>query len=279
MLQITVDTTDLERTIGRIHLLTDKNIRYMTAKAMTRSGAEAKSYLRSNMSRYIEGGPTSFTFNSTFLRIARPNNLAIEVGYRQDAGKGTAAGRYLNPMTVGGTRPYKSHERQLQRTGILRNGEYLIPTGVHPLTLDSRGNLPASVYVRMVSRLKGFHQMGFDANATSSRRSRNKRASADFFLPRGVGTNRTAEPLQRGIYARVGPKPSGTGGKGSARGGRPRTANLPRGFHTVFYITRPPVYRPAFPVPSILNQAYERAWGRQLEQAYQEEMTKAGFVK
>ena len=194
-----------------------------------------------------------------------------------EANKGTAAGRYLNPMTVGGTRSYKSTERQMQRVGLLRSGEYLMPTGVHPLTLNSHGNLSGPVYMRVLSRIKGLHEMGFTANVSPSRRSQRKRAQSDFFIT--TGESRQGTKMHRGIYARVGPRPKGTGGKGSARGGRPVTSNLPRGFHTVFYITRPPVYRPTFPVPSILNQAYERAWGEQLQRSYQEELAKAGFVK
>lgn len=277
MLQIKVDTTNLSQTLAKLHLLTERNINYMTAKAMTRSGYAAQQTLRTSMDRYIHGGPTRFTYNSTFVRIARPNNLAVEVGYRQEANKGTAAGRYLNPMTVGGTRPYKSTERQMQRVGLLRSGEYLMPTGVHPLTLNSHGNLSGPVYMRVLSRIKGLHEMGFTANVSPSRRSQRKRAQSDFFIT--TGEPRRGEKMHRGIYARVGPRPKGTGGKGSARGGRPVTSNLPRGFHTVFYITRPPVYRPTFPVPSILNQAYERAWGEQLQRSYQEELAKAGFAK
>ena len=277
MLQITLDTSDLSRVTDQLHLLTEQNISYMTAKAMTRSGYAAQQTLRTSMGRYIQGGPTPFTYNSTFVKIARPNNLSIEVGYRQEANKGTAAGRYLNPMTVGGTRPYKSTERQMQRSGLLRSGEYLMPTGVHPLTLNSHGNLSGPVYMRVLSRLKGLYEMGFTANVSLSRRSQRKRAQSDFFIT--TGEPRRGEKMHRGIYARVGPRPAGTGGKGSARGGRPITSNLPRGFHTVFYITRPPVYAPTFPVPSILNQAYERAWGEQLRRSYQEELAKAGFVK
>ena len=89
--------------------------------------------------------------------------------------------------------------------------------------------------------------------------------TGDYFIGRPGG-------LPLGIYARLGKKPKGTGGPGSLKGGRPVTSNLPRGFHTVFYVTRQPLYMAKFPVPKILDNTYRNTFGPNLRSALEREL-------
>jgi len=226
---------------NKVNLLTSRNISYMVARAMTETAKEAQKVLKQSMSRYIEDGPVPFTVNSTFVRFAKPSDLSVEVGFKQFASKGTAAGRYLQPMAAGGTRPAKSTERQLRNAGLLRPSEFIVPADVTPLKLNNYGNITGGKYTQMLSRLKSFGEQGYQANIASNA-SKEKR---NYFIGTPGG-------LPRGIYARVGRKK--------------------RGFHTVFYITRAPKYSQTFPIVDILNAAYAKAWKSQLQTAFSAEL-------
>ena len=249
MINVSINTKDLDgmaRFVAAVGGTLDKQ----TAAAMTFAGFDAQNALKAQTSRYVNS-PTRWTENATFVKRATPDTLAVTIGFKEWASKGTPAAKYLQPIVAGEPRRQKSTERQLSRVGIIRPGEFITPTGVHPLKLNAYGNLPGSQYTQMLSRLKalGGAGQGYDGSASTSKRSRGKRSQSDYFVG-SPGNN------PRGIQARVGPKPSGTGGKGSARGGRPVTSNLPRGFHTVFYITRQPRYRATFPVPQIIESTF-----------------------
>lgn len=226
---------------NKVNLLTSRNISYMVARAMTETAKDAQKELKRNMANYIEDGPVSFTTNSTFVRFAKPSNLSVEVGFKQFASKGTAAGRYLQPMAAGGTRPAKSTERQLRNAGLLRSGEFITPANVTPLKVNAYGNITGSQYTKLLSILKAFGEQGYQANIASDA----PQIKRKYFIGTPGG-------LPRGIYARVGRKK--------------------RGFHTVFYITRQPKYSPTFPIADILNAAYAKSWKTQLQTAFSAEL-------
>jgi hypothetical protein len=246
-------TLDIKSELPKAIRWTDamtKQLPYAIAKAMTQSAKKSQVALKAQTPRYVDR-PTPFTLNSTFVRFASPRSLEAWVGFKYTAPKGTPAGEYLEPMISGGPRKPKRSELQLQRRGLLRSGEYLVPTGVTPLTLNKYGNIPASKYTQVISRLKGFGEQGYTANASGSARSQSKRRQADYFIGTPGG-------LPRGIYARLGAKP--------------RSGGLARGFHTVFYITRRPTYTGRFPVQTILNKTYSNNFGKQFRMALEAEL-------
>jgi hypothetical protein len=227
-----------------------KQLPWAIAKAMTESAKKSQAALKAQTPRYIDR-PTSFTMNSTFVRYASPRKLEAWVGFKDYASKGTAAAKYLSPMITGGPRRQKSAERQLTASGVLPANSYIVPTGITPLKLNQYGNLSGSAYTQMLSRLKAFGQQGYTANASSSKRSQSKRSQRDYFVGRPGG-------LPLGIYARLGKRPKGGG--------------IPRGFHTAFYVTHRPMYRPTFPVQKILDNTYRNSFGPHLRSALEREL-------
>ena len=227
-----------------------KQLPWAIAKAMTESAKKAQVALKAQTPRYVNR-PTSFTLNSTFVRYASPKNLEAWVGFKDFASKGTPAAKYLQPMVSGTPRSQKASERQLIASGVLPPGSFIVPTGVTPLRLNQYGNLSGSTYTQMLSRLKALGEQGYTANASRSARSQSKRSQRDFFVGRPNG-------LPLGIYARVGKRPKGGG--------------LPRGFHTVFYVTRQPQYRATFPVQKILDSTFKSPFGPNLRNALAREL-------
>lgn len=246
-LDVTIEARELDRMVQWVASLSG-NLDLMTAKAMTYAAKDAQKLLRQRTPSYVTS-PTRWTLNSTFVLPATPANLSVTLGFKDWASKGTPAAKYLQPIVGGGVRRAKSTERQLQRAGLISSRQFLVPTGVFPLKFDSKGNLSGGSYTQVLSRLRALGEQGYAGNASGSQRSTGKRASRDYFIGEAQG--------KRGIQARVGPKPTGKGGKGSAKGGRPMTAGLARGFHTVFNIVdQAPKYRPQFPARQIMNNEF-----------------------
>lgn len=221
-----------------------KQLPWVIAKAMTESAKKSQVALKAQTPRYVNK-PTRFTMNSTFVRYASPKKLEAWVGFKEFAPKGTPAAKYLQPMVGGGARRPKSSERQLQQSGVLPAGSYIVPTGVTPLKLNQYGNLSGATYTQVLSRLKALGQQGYTANISGARRSQAKRSKRDYFVGRPGG-------LPLGIYARVGKQS--------------------RGFHTVFYVTRQPQYRATFPVQKILTGTFDNTIGKDLRNALEREM-------
>ena len=215
-----IDTTQLDAMAKYVAALRG-NLDANIGKAMTGAAFDARDYLKQQTATYISN-PTKWTLNSTFVSRATPNNPAVMLGFKDYASKGTPAARYLQPIAAGQPRSHKGFERQLQDTGVLRPGEYAVPTNVHPLRLNAYGNLTGPAYVRVLSGLKGFREGGYTANT---------KGASSFFVGEPGG-------LPRGIYARV--------------GSRPRSGGQPRGFHTVFNITRQPKYKQSFPARRLM---------------------------
>jgi hypothetical protein len=142
--------TELERLDKRVRLLTDQNIRYMAARAMTGAAKAAQAALREATPRYIDN-PTRWTVNGTYVRFARADTLEAEVGFRQDKqGRGNAAGRYLLPIVKGTTPKLKGAD--LSATKIAREpaGAVLVPARNSPLRRTAAGNYTISAYAKVL---------------------------------------------------------------------------------------------------------------------------------
>jgi hypothetical protein len=220
MIEFKVDTGDLNKVAKQLARMKGELPKQL-ARSMTYAAYDAQKELRQQTPRFVDR-PTPGTSRATFVEPANADNLAVRVGFRDQATKGTAPARYLQPMVGGGTRPPKRSERQLQSKGLLRSGEFITPTDVHPLRLNKYGNIPGPRMVQVLSQLRGFGEQGYSANRSSGTRS-------TYFIGEPGG-------LPRGIYARV--------GRGK------------RGFHTVFNITRQPRYEATFPVSQMLQDKF-----------------------
>ena len=235
-IQFTVDTKDLDRLAQRLSTVRNLFPQHLS-QAMTYAAYDAQKKLKAETPNFIDA-PTRWTVNSTFVRKATPADMSVSLGFKDQAVKGTPAAQYLQGIVAGGGREQKPSERQLARSSALFGSRFLVPTGNPPLPFNTPyGNIPASKYTQMLSRIKALGEQGYTANASGSQRSKGKRRQTDFF----VGF-RGGRPVS--IRARVG----ATG----SRGGQPR------GYVNVFNITKQPTYKAQFPVRSILETEFSQ---------------------
>jgi len=169
-----------------------EQIPFATATALNEIAKRIRAGERAVMKQRLDR-PTPFTLNGLYLKAARKNSLEARVWFKDYASKGTPAGKYMQPAVYGGARRSKRFERALSARGILPEGQFAIPG--QGIQLDSYGNVPRGMYVKILSGLRAFGEQGYDANATDSARSRRKGNAQRYFVATIDG--------QAGIWERV----------------------------------------------------------------------------
>ena len=235
-LQINLDAAALQSLDKRVRLLTDQNIRYAAAKALTGAAQAAQASLKAATPRYIDK-PTRWTLNGTYVRFARPNNLEAEVGFKQDPqGRGNAAGRYLLPI-VKGTKPkLKGVDLAATKLAGVPRGAALVPAKGSGL-LNSSGNVPLTKYATILGQAR-------------------QGGGPYFIAPVRSGSNVKA------VFERK------VGFIG-------RTSTLETNTRRLFTIDpNPKQRRPQFPVRQLLTQGFEQAWPKQVQASVQAELVR-----
>ena len=234
-LTLDLDASALGRLDARVRLLTDTNLRFAIAKALTESARAAQQQLRQETPRYIDS-PTRWTLNGTYVRFAKASELTAEVGFKANAQGRTPAGRYLRPIIKGTTPQLKAAD--LAATKIAREtpGAVLVPARGSGL-VNSAGNVPLSKYATILS---GARQGG-----------------GQYFIG----------PVKRGSSVKaVFERKEGFIG---------RTSTLERTTKRLFTIDpNPKARRAQFPVRTVLQQGFEQAWQVQAKAAVQAELAR-----
>lgn len=152
-----------------------KQLPFATMLAMTKTAQDVKVAELSVMKQVFDR-PTPYTLNALRVVPATRGKMIASVEFKEFAGKGTPAKRFLNPEVHGGGRSHKSHERQL--AVYMQGYNYAVPATA--MSRDSYGNVKGAVFRRILSQLK----VSSDPmqNATGSARSRKSRKSSQFFV-------------------------------------------------------------------------------------------------
>jgi hypothetical protein len=134
-LNLTIDT----KAINQFALLTEKNIRYATGRAMAATVRAAEKDLKQDLAKSsggpIDRGATRWTIGGTYTQRPSPSNLVAEVGLRSDQPR--AAGRYISTMTRGG--PPRTKGADLAASNLAGRRVTMVPTPAQ--RLDSKGNV------------------------------------------------------------------------------------------------------------------------------------------
>lgn len=235
MLDIQLDVGDLQKLNRFAATLTEKNLRFAVARAMTRSAQAAQQQLKQDTPRYIDG-PTRWTLGGTYVQFARPSDLTTEVGFRSDRrGNGSPAGRYLRPL-IRGTRPHPKGA-DLSAGKIANRGRVtLIPAKSAGLT-NTSGNVALSRYAQILD---------------DARTGRN----GVFIAPVRRGSPVLAVFQRKESFL-------------------PRTSTLDTTIRRLFTLDpNPKARRPSFPLHDLLQEAFGRSWRTELQAAVDEEISR-----
>ena len=140
-LTLSIDT----KAINQFALLTEKNIRYATGRAMAATVRSAEQALKRDLAKSsggpIQGGATRWTIGGTYNRRPNPSNLVAEVGLRSDQSR--AAGRYISVLTKGGQPRTKGVD--LKASGLVAgSGLTIVPTPGQ--RKDAKGNVSRAAF-------------------------------------------------------------------------------------------------------------------------------------
>jgi hypothetical protein len=243
-LNLTIDT----KAIDRFALLTEKNLRFATGKAMAATVRATSDRLKADLEKTsggpIEGGATRWTVGGRYVRLPSPNNLVAEVGLRSDQPR--AAGRYISVLTKGGAPRRKGVD--LKAAGIAGSqGLTIVPTPGQ--RLDARGNVSRAAFNKAL------------ANAAVIRdgKQHNRGAGRFFIIPiKGA-------PGRMGIFERTG-KP-GRGRYGSFQGATMRFTLEPN----------PKPRASTYDLRGDLQRSTQRVWPGEIRTQLMAELRRAGF--
>jgi hypothetical protein len=151
--RIDFDAEALTALDKRVRLLTDQNLRYVAAKALTGAAQAAQQDLKQATPRYITN-PTRWTLGGTYVRFAKASDLTAEVGFRSDAqGRGNPAGRYLLPIVKGTTPKLKGADLAASKIARETRGAVLVPAKGSGL-VNAAGNVPLSKYATILGQAR-----------------------------------------------------------------------------------------------------------------------------
>jgi hypothetical protein len=183
---------DFARLTANINRFERNEIPFVTAYALTKTAQDIRAEEYKAMAAVFDR-PTRFTLNSLQVKGANKHNLQAKVEFKEGFNS-IPAWKYLGPQVEGGARKKKSHERHLERAGILRPDEYVVPGA--GAQLDAHGNMRGGHIVRILSQLGAAENAsGYMANITArSRKTKRHRARGTYFAVRDH------ESLPDGIY-------------------------------------------------------------------------------
>lgn len=176
----------------------EKNMRFATAVALTKTAKNAQGELKIELERVFDR-PTPFIKKSFYIKPATKQKLVSRVGIKDFAGKGTPAVDILSPHIEGGRRLVKRFEQRLREKRILGQDEYVVP-GVG-IRLNRYGNVTGAQITQTLSVLGAHTEVGFMMNVTDASRRRNKKLPELFVI-----RSSSKSHLHPGIYKRFGKK-------------------------------------------------------------------------
>lgn len=244
-IRLTVD----DRAIRGLELLTERQLRFATGRALTATVRQAQAALKTDLARSsggpIQGGATRWTIGGTYAQFPKPDNLVAEVGLRSDQPR--AAGRYISVLTRGG-RP-RTKGVDLKASGIAGGSRLtIVPTPAQ--RLDSRGNVTRTNYQRALS----------GASVIRNGRQYNRTTGSRFFIIPIKG------PAGRmGVFERT--SRSGRGRYGSFAGTTMRFTLEPN----------PTQRRSTYDLRGDLQASTQRYWPGEITAQLRAELARVGF--
>lgn len=227
-LDIKVDS-NIKSVLKDMKNIQHKQLPFAIALAFTRTAQgllkEEKKLLDSSLHK-----PTTYT--KRFMQYTPANKkdrpINASVGFRQFAGKGTPAQKYLTPNIVGGVRGQKRHEKALSA----KVGRKIYTGPARDAPVNSSGNIAGGYYAKVLSQVQAFGEVGYRANAK-------RRGSQGFYIASKGG-------VAVGIRQRVG-------------GESKKILN---------FMDTPPSYRPRYPFYTVGEKYIKKNVGRNFKSAY-----------
>lgn len=181
------DARDVQRQLQRLE---QREIPFAMVLTATRTAKAAQEALKGEINKVFDN-PTPWIQNSTYVLAAKKSDPTAVV-YAREWG-GTPAPMTLTPQIEGGQRQYKRSEGALRAGGYLPNGWQVAPGP--GAKRDKYGNINRGQLQQVLSGLRV---------QRDSQQNRRQGKPTEFFVVRPG----TSNPLQPGVWQRVGRRPT-----------------------------------------------------------------------
>lgn len=246
--------------LPNLYIDVQRQMTYATSVALNKTAAAVKDAINKDILARFDR-PTPYTQNALRIQRATRDSLTAHVNFKDAAGKGISADRYLGPQVYGGGRHQKRSEHALQSVGM-SVGQYMVPAA--GAELDAYGNVSRGQTIRVLSYLQAFGEQGYRANATAKSRARTaklgksaggfrKIGGVQYFVSRGRGSmsGNREQHLPAGVWRKTGTHGSDV--------------------KPVFIFTGPPTYTPLLPfyetAEEVFGEEFDAQYGTALEAA------------
>lgn len=173
--KLDINSAPLARELSDIQ---KKQIPFALVLAQTRLAQRVKPGVLNVMKQRLDR-PTPTTMRSLFVQAATKARPA-KVYFKDSWTSGIPADTYLQQAAQGGRRPHKRFEKSLIAQGLMKSGQYAVPT--HGF-LNQYGNVSRGTMTRILSGLGAAESgRGHQANATGSKRSQRKGNARRYFV-------------------------------------------------------------------------------------------------
>ncbi len=217
-------------------------------RAQARAGQDAVNHMANAIGKAqtqeikrVFDNPTPWIQNSVAVIRANSWRSGALVKIKDEPSKGVPGAFILAAEIEGGNRRQKRFEKGLQRIGVMKPGWVAVPAPSMPR--DSYGNVPASIYVTLLSY---FGALGaFGSNMTQARKDR---------MAKGAGPR--AKKMRRGLVYFV------SDGKTQRPGIYSRTdfGEAGHGLKSLFLFVRKATYKKRYDFDRVAQQTFEDRW-------------------
>lgn len=174
--------------IDRLDKAKLKQIPFALANALTITAGQSKDALEHEIRDVFDRPTNRIQKSPKFSRTSKKGPFYVYVFLSEDSDKGVAPKNILRAHVYGGQRAQKGHERGLAKIGAFGDSGdgYTRPADRSGVRLNQYGNMAASKYQQILSRLKAFDTAGSDQNESTRSKARNRNKNrAQYFVAEG----------------------------------------------------------------------------------------------
>lgn len=139
---------ELKRTLTDME---KRQLPFATKEAINATAERIKKAEQGAMKQYFDK-PTKWTLNSMRIDYAKKHRPMGRVYFKEAAGKGTPAYKYLSVEEQGGQRRDKGFEKWLRHAGYLPAGWYVVPA--RGARLNQYGDVSKGMHTKVLAALK-----------------------------------------------------------------------------------------------------------------------------
>jgi hypothetical protein len=191
---------DINPLINRLDALKLVQVPFATSLALNAVAKDVKEAEREEMKRVFDN-PVPFTLNSVRIKkYSTKKDLSVRLEISDDGPKGNAPADYLLPVIKGGNAYATRFQKSLRAKGVLRAGQFAIPTQSDFLKTNKYGNVRPSMYSDILSDQQAYRSARSSGDLSVKQIIKAGRRSKYRMISTQLSESMKYGGLQPGIY-------------------------------------------------------------------------------